>query len=321
MSMDANAIHAILGADGWRNVLLSAGLTERQLKNKHGPCPGCGGSDRYRFDNKRGRGDFYCNQCGSGDGFALLMRTHGLKFVDARKRVMELAGLAASEDILPRLVRSPALGHEEIAKPTRRVLQLLRETCAVEDCGPAITYLRSRSLWPLPHGHSLKAHPSVEYWQDKQRVGRFPALVAAVRDSEGELVTAHITYLEESGEKLKGFDARKLLSGMAGREGCAVPLMKLEADVLGIAEGIETALSAAYLHNLPVWAALNTSLLQKFEPPIEINKLVIFADRDVAGLDAATKLMQRLQEKVRMEIRTPQAKDWNDVHQGDREEL
>jgi len=36
--------------------------------------------------------------------------------------------------------------------------------------------------------------------------------------------------------------------------------------VLGIAEGIETALSAAVLDGVPVWAALNTSLLARFEP-------------------------------------------------------
>lgn len=309
--LDAYAIHQSLGQHGWREVLIAAGISETLLSKKHGPCPACGGKDRFRFDNRHGRGDFFCNQCGSGDGFKLIMRAFDMNFVDAKNRVLELSGLSVNAAVLPRLVRSPAAA--EISKPTRRVLDLLRECCAVEDCDAAIAYLRSRALWPLPQNHALKAHPSVTYWQDRQNIGRFPALIASVRNSDGELVTLHVTYLESDGRKLSGFEARKILSAMTGHEGCAVPLMPIDGDVMGIAEGVETALSAGRIHGVPTWAALSTALLQKFEPPERINKLVIFADRDIAGLDAATKLMQRLQEKVRLEIRTPQDKDWNDV--------
>jgi hypothetical protein len=56
-------------------------------------------------------------------------------------------------------------------------------------------------------------------------------------------------------------------------------------------------------------------LLAKFESPTAVKRLIIFADRDVAGLDAAAKLMQRLQGRVVLEIRTPTApaKDWADA--------
>lgn len=313
--MDAHAIHSVLGAEGWRYVLKATGIDEKFLSKKHGPCPACGGKDRFRFDNKNGRGDFICNQCGAGDGFKLIMQTQGVTFAEARALVIDHGRLSGSAHRETRPV-AHAPAPVEIAKPTRRVLALLRESCAVEDCDAAIVYLRGRGLWPLPKGHGLKAHPSVEYWQDSQSIGRFPALLAGVRDMCGELVTVHVTYLEQSGEKLKGFESRKLLSGLSGRDGCAVPLMQLDGGTLGIAEGIETALSASIMHSVPVWAALNTSLLQKFEPPEQIGKLLIFSDRDIAGLDAATKLMQKLQEKVRLEIRTPQAKDWNDALMG-----
>lgn len=307
--LDAHAIHARLGANGWRDVLLAAGISEKFLRNKHGPCPACGGSDRFRFDNKNGRGDWICNQCGAGDGFKLLMGAFGLRFPDARRKVLELAGITEASDV--RMDPRPVV-EKEIAKPTRRVLQLIRETCAIEDCEPVRRYMKSRALWPLPERHSLRAHTSVEYWNDRVRIGRYPALVAVVRDMCGEVVTAHVTYLDPEGRKLEGFEPRKILSSMKGREGCAVPLMP-HGETLGIAEGIETALSASIMHEVPTWAALNTSLLAKFEPPHTVNKLIIFADRDVAGLDAASKLMQRLQGRVRLEIRTPQSKDWNDA--------
>jgi len=311
MKLDAHEIHATLGSNGWREVLLSAGISEAFLRNRHGPCPVCGGQDRFRFDNKNGRGDFYCNQCGAGDGFKLIMGVFGLPFAEARKRVIELAGISA--DVVRDLPARTAaiIEAEPIAKPTQRVLQLLRETCPVEDCEPVRRYLAGRSLWPLPAGHRLRAHASVEYWEDRQSIGRFPALVAAVRDASHDLVTVHVTYLEPRGCKLEGHEPRKILSSMKGRVACAVPLMA-HGDTLGIAEGIETALSASVLHEVPTWAALNTALLQKFEPPTNVKKLIVFADRDVAGLDAAARLMQRLQNRVTLEIRTPSSKDWND---------
>jgi putative DNA primase/helicase len=88
--------------------------------------------------------------------------------------------------------------------------------------------------------------------------------------------------------------------------------------VLGIAEGIETALSAAIIDAVPVWSALNTSLLARFEPPPGIERLVIYADRDEPGLLAAIRLQERLQGRIRaglsVEVRVPRAPaaDWND---------
>lgn len=306
MRIDAAQVHAQVN---WPVVLEQAGIDSKYLRNRHGPCPACGGKDRFRFDNKGGKGAYFCSGCGPGDGFTLLMRTFGMSFADAIQRVCQIVGIQQAEPVqMP--VREPEA--EEVARPTRRVLNLLRETCPVEDCQPVAAYLASRGLWPLPAGHSLRAHPSVEYFHERQSVGRFPALVATVTDLEGDRVTAHVTYLEQMGAKLSGFEPRKILSGMTGRKGCAVRLVAA-GPVLGIAEGIETALSASRIHGTPTWAALNTSLLQKFVPPAGVERLVIYADRDVAGLNAAAKLGEELQGRVTYTIRTPDAKDWNDV--------
>jgi putative DNA primase/helicase len=86
------------------------------------------------------------------------------------------------------------------------------------------------------------------------------------------------------------------------------------AECMGIAEGIETALSATALDGVPVWAALNTSLLIRFAPPDGVTTLRIYADRDIPGLKAAGHLMERLQGQVSCELRVPSApyKDFND---------
>jgi putative DNA primase/helicase len=313
--MRAAEIHAQLGST-WPCILAQLGIPESALRNRHGPCPACGGKDRFRFDNKRGRGDYICGQCGAGDGFKLLERVHGWAFNEARTRVMDVAGLRPrSSDAVPIRMRAADDRRDEkpAAIPSDRVLRLRRDRCAVANCDDAVDYLASRHLWPLPDGCTLSAHATVEYWDAGQRMGRHPALVADVCDVTGELVTCHVTYLQH-GRKLATHEPRKLLSPMTSREGCAVRLLPA-TDVLGIAEGIETALSAAAIDGLPVWAALNTSLLAKFEPPSGVVRLCVYADRDEAGLVAALRLMERLQGRTRLEIRipTPPAKDWNDA--------
>jgi putative DNA primase/helicase len=282
------------------------------LRNKHGPCPCCGGTDRYRFDNRRGRGDFICGQCGAGDGFALLKRLHGWEFTEARKRVMAAAGFGSHQSSALPIVPAQT-SSDPPATPNDRVRRLLRSCCPIVNSNDAVTYLASRGLWPLPADCALRAHAGADYWNESRRLGRFSALVAQVVDIAGELVTTHVTYLQD-GQKLTEHEPRKILSPMTGREGCAVRLMP-GGEVLGIAEGLETALSAAILDAVPVWAALNATLLAKFEPPPGVRTLRVYADRDEAGLAAALKLAERLQGRIAFEVRIPPApaKDWNDV--------
>lgn len=93
MRWDAESIHS---AVSWSAVLKQLGIDETCLRDRHGPCPMCGGEDRFRFDDLNGRGTWFCNQCGNGDGFALLRRIYGWTFAEARREVMRVAGLKAT---------------------------------------------------------------------------------------------------------------------------------------------------------------------------------------------------------------------------------
>jgi len=58
-------------------------VTSETFRKKHGPCPSCGGKDRFRFDdhcNYAGDGGNICGQCGSGDGIYLLQKLTGMNF-------------------------------------------------------------------------------------------------------------------------------------------------------------------------------------------------------------------------------------------------
>ena len=73
----------------WEEILLQLGIYLPRL-NKHGPCPCCGGKDRFRFDDKDGRGTWFCNQCGNGDGLDLIAKVKKCNPLQATKLISEL---------------------------------------------------------------------------------------------------------------------------------------------------------------------------------------------------------------------------------------
>jgi hypothetical protein len=77
------------------------GLTAEQLDpGRHGPCPMCGGTDRFRARNSVAEdGALYCNKCfhdGARDGFAAVMWMTGCTFPEALRRVADCLGLTSS---------------------------------------------------------------------------------------------------------------------------------------------------------------------------------------------------------------------------------
>ena len=84
----------------WREILPQLGIETRFLQNKHGPCPLCGGKDRFRFDDRDGSGSYYCNQCGAGTGLLMIRKLKGWDHKTACDAVDEIIGnseAAASE--------------------------------------------------------------------------------------------------------------------------------------------------------------------------------------------------------------------------------
>lgn len=80
----------------WDVILPALGIDAAFLRNRHGPCPGCGGTDRFRYDDKDGTGSFICGGGGdptAGDGFALLQHVHGWTPSEALKQAAAIVGI------------------------------------------------------------------------------------------------------------------------------------------------------------------------------------------------------------------------------------
>lgn len=84
----------------WPHILARLGIDAPAHARKHGPCPGCGGRDRFRFDDLDGHGTFICSQGGagtiSGDGFNLVQHVKGCTEGDALRMVRDALGMDTS---------------------------------------------------------------------------------------------------------------------------------------------------------------------------------------------------------------------------------
>lgn len=77
----------------WKMVLQHFGINRDFLSGRHSPCPYCGGRDRFRYDNKHGNGDYFCNGCGAGDGLSLIQKVNGLDFAETAQQLINYLGL------------------------------------------------------------------------------------------------------------------------------------------------------------------------------------------------------------------------------------
>ncbi|MEY4749698.1 MAG: hypothetical protein RIQ60_1912 [Pseudomonadota bacterium] len=182
-------------------------------------------------------------------------------------------------------------------------------------------YLRHRlRCLPAVLPTCLRFHPGLDYWHDGERLGTFPALVATITSPAGELLALHRTYLDPSGRKASlpdGAPVKKLTRAAGYLMGGCVRLAEPDAaGLLGVAEGIETALAASMAGGLPVVAAYSAGALAAWQWPAAVRHIVVCADNDPAGAAAAHELGQRaLSAGLRVHVAAPSAPglDWCDI--------
>ena len=121
----------------WHGILPAIGISEKFLTRKNGPCPVCGGKDRFRFTDIDGKGTFYCNNCKGGNGVGLVMKFAGLPFQEAAQRIERVIGEAPANPARP----------ERSEQQKRDALNALwRSSRLIQADDPADQWLQRRRL-------------------------------------------------------------------------------------------------------------------------------------------------------------------------------
>lgn len=284
----------------WHHILPMFGVDPEHLRNKPGPCPICGGKDRFRYDDK-GLGLWFCQQCRAGDGFSMVMALTGMDFAEAAFEIEKALG------------KEPVGRKDQPAKKDP-MIRLKKVSAMIEPAQGRATehYLRARFLEPAP---ATRHVPSLEYYDDGKMAVKTPAMVHSVRAPDGSPATLHVTYLDGAGKALVN-SPKKMLPPCKDWKGGAIRLYPVAGDVIGIAEGIETAMACHQFSGLPVWAAVTADNLAEFVPPDGIREVIIFGDNDesLTGHAVSYALARKLKaKKYEVSVAIPEEiGDWAD---------
>jgi hypothetical protein len=191
--------------------------------------------------------------------------------------------------------------HYETAK------EIWQATEPIEN-GIAATYLETRGLQP-PWPKWLRYHGALKHAPTGLV---FPSLVAGVVDGTGQFTAIHRTFLKLDGTGKAVVNTPKMALG-ALRDGTV--RLGRAGKALGLAEGIETGLSAQQLFEIPVWCALG-SRLDRVTIPHGVIEVQIFADNGAPGKEAGAKACNTFTtvgKRVAIRRTTENFGDWNDA--------
>lgn len=256
--------------------------------------------------DKRGRWFSYELGIG-GDALGLVQQVHGQR--DALAWARRFLGIEDGD--LPQPVRRPvAAAPQKDKRPFDSYLASIFNAATTPKGTLGQTYFKGRGC-TVPDCRDVRFHRNLR---------GFPAIVSKVTDAlTGRPITLHATLLRPDGSSKADVSPNKLfMPGYAKAGGC-IRLVDDE-DVeqgLGLAEGLETALSIMAAGWRPVWATCDAGNLAAFPVLSGITSLTVFADNDKSGTGqrAAEQVAQRWRaagREARIVLPPQIGADWND---------
>jgi hypothetical protein len=243
-----------------------------------GPCPRCGGHDRFSI-NTRER-VFNCRGFGGGSYIDAVMHIDDSDFLSAceamtgrppperpkRKGRASPRKAPPAPDVAPpaRRDEAPPPPRDEAPPPGdgegRRSQRIRGKAVDLFDGGKSIigthaaAYLAARGLSVSPGWtFDLRFMRDLPYYgyadadaEEQTELGVFPALLAAIRNASGDLIGVHRTYLDPAApRKLSppGDPARNGVKKILGKMGGGLIRLSEPAPVLVLGEGTETSRS------------------------------------------------------------------------------
>lgn len=294
--MKMNVTETVKQACGhWPRILPALGV--KVIKNRHQSCPVCGGSDRFRFDDKEGRGTWFCNQCGAGDGLKLVEKVFGVTPSEAAGKVNAVTGNLSP--VAPEVIT--AAEAETVADRKAAAALAVR---LMEKIRPATgnAYL-TRKGFPAQECLTLTV---------MHKTGgvtfRTGDVVVPLYDDTGALVNLQLINADGLKRTLKGGQVKGACHIIEGK--------KQAGKRLWIAEGYATALTVHHLTGETVMVALSSvnllslaSLARQKYPACQI---VLAADRDLNG-DGQSKAAEAADACEGVVALPPVFGDWNDA--------
>ncbi|EOD1043941.1 primase-helicase zinc-binding domain-containing protein [Citrobacter farmeri] len=294
--MKMNVTETVKRACGhWPRILPALGV--KVIKNRHQSCPVCGGSDRFRFDDKEGRGTWFCNQCGAGDGLKLIEKVFGVKPSEAAQKVNAVTGNLAP--VAPEVIAAA-----EAETETDRKAAVALAVKLMEKTRPATgnAYLTRKGLPALECLTLTAMHKTggVTF--------RAGDVVVPLHDDTGALVNLQLINADGLKRTLKGGAVKGACHIIEGQ--------KQAGKRLWIAEGYATALTVHHLTGETVIVALSSvnllsvaSLVRQKYPACQI---ILAADRDLNG-NGQTKAAAAAEACEGIIALPPVFGDWNDA--------
>lgn len=231
--------------------------------------------------------DYTANE--GGDMLALIRRALSLDFPGAVRWALVWLGDPGRETPPPRQPANdhPPVEHAALSPWGRELWASARPITPDSVAG---CYLLGRRC-ALPEPHAVRWVPSLRYGPSGVE---FPALLGLITDAQdaGRLLNLHRTWLAPDGSGKAPVDRPRLLL-RGHRKAGGVIRLSANDDVttgLGIAEGLETSLTALAAGWAPVWCCIDAGNVGAFPVLHGVESVTIFADHDPAGRAAADKV-------------------------------
>lgn len=294
--MKMNVTETVKQACGhWPRILPALGV--KVIKNRHQSCPVCGGSDRFRFDDKEGRGTWFCNQCGAGDGLKLVEKVFGVTPSEAAGKVNAVTGNLPP--VAPEVIAAAEAGTDADRKAAAALAVWLMEKTRPASGNAYLT----RKGFP--------GHECVMLTATHKTGGvtfRAGDVVVPLYDDAGALVNVQLINSDGLKRTLKGGQVKGACHIIEGK--------KQAGKRLWIAEGYATALTVHHLTGETVMVALSSvnllslaSLARQKHPACQIE---LAADRDLNG-DGQNKAAAAADACEGVVALPPVFGDWNDT--------